>query len=119
MTSPFETDVTDYQKYRGKCKEMSEQLVKEDPLLRLVRGHYFCPVWGKQPHWWCELPDGTVIDPTVNQFPTKGDGAYYVEFNGICNCSECGKEIKEEDAQFESNYVFCSGQCYGRFVGVF
>jgi hypothetical protein len=33
---------SDYMKYRGKCKEMSEALVKENPKLRLVRGHYYC-----------------------------------------------------------------------------
>ena len=36
---------SDYLKYRGKCKEMSEALVANNPALRLVRGHYWCPIW--------------------------------------------------------------------------
>ena len=108
----------DYQKYRGKCKEMSEALVAVDPTLTLVRGHYHCLVWGKQPHWWVKRPDGTVVDPTKDQFPSKGAGEY-VEFDGNIECSNCGKPMKEEDADIEGNYAFCSYECHGRFVGVF
>jgi hypothetical protein len=107
-----------YLKYRGKCKEMSEALIKEDPTLTLVRGHYYCPMWGEQPHWWCKKPDGTIVDPTKNQFPSRGIGEY-VEFDGIIKCSSCGKEVPEADAMLESNYAFCSNICHGRFVGVY
>lgn len=108
---------TDYLKYRGKCKEMSEELCASNPTLRLVRGHYWCPIWGDQPHWWCKQPDGTVIDPSKNQFPSKGCGTY-TEFNGIIPCSNCGKAVTEEEADIEGNYAFCSYECHGRFVGV-
>lgn len=109
---------SDYEKYRGKCKEMAEAAVAADPSLTLVRGHYYCFVWGEQPHWWAKRPDGTIVDPTKDQFPSKGRGEY-VEFNGMVTCSECGKEMKEEDASYESNYCFCSTLCHGRFVGVY
>jgi hypothetical protein len=108
----------DYSKYRGKCKEMSEAAVAEDPTLTLVRGHYYCPIWGEQPHWWAKAPDGKIVDPTKDQFPSKGIGEY-VEFNGRVKCSECGKDMAEEEASYESNYCFCSYECHGRFVGVF
>ena len=36
-----------YTKFRGKCKQMSEEAVAADPTLRLVRGHYFCPFWAR------------------------------------------------------------------------
>lgn len=108
---------TDYEKYRGKCKEMSEAMVAADPSLRLVRGHYYCPVWGEQPHWWCVNSEDEIVDPTKDQFPSRGTG-YYVEFDGIVHCSECGKEMLEEEAEYESNYCFCSYECHGRFVGV-
>lgn len=108
---------TDYMKYRGKCKEMSEALVAKDPTLRLVRGHYHCVVWGEQPHWWVEDKDGKIIDPTAKQFPSAGHGEY-VEFDGILNCSECDKEMKEEEADIEGNYAFCSRKCHMRFVGL-
>lgn len=106
----------DYQKYRGKCKEMSEELCALDGSLRLVRGHYHCPIWGEQAHWWCER-DGEVVDPTVKQFPSNGLGEY-VEFDGICQCSECGVSGLEKDFTFESNYQYCSSACHMRFVGL-
>jgi len=107
----------DYTKYRGKCKEMSEALVAADQSLTLVRGHYYCPAWGEQPHWWTKKPDGTIVDPTKNQFPSKGAGTY-IEFNGIIPCSNCGKGISEDEADIDGRYAFCSYECHGRFVGV-
>lgn len=110
--------MNNYMKYRGKCKEMSEQAVEDDPTLTLVRGHYHCPIWGEQGHWWTVREDGTIFDPTAKQFPSGGIEEYYVEFNGILPCANCGKEIKEEDAMGYGNYGFCSDVCVGDFVGV-
>jgi hypothetical protein len=109
---------SDYLKYRGKCKELSEAAVRVNPSLTLVRGHYLCPAWGMQPHWWTIGPDGSIHDPTAAQFPSKGEGTY-ISFDGMIQCSECGKDMKEEKASYESSYCFCSYECYGRFVGVF
>lgn len=106
---------SDYQKYRGKCKEMSEAAVAEDPTLRLVRGHYYCPIWGEQPHWWTVRPDGTVVDPTAAQFPSKGTGEY-VEFDGNITCELCQKVVREEDAYIVEHHAYCSSVCYGRDV---
>lgn len=108
-------DGGDYLKYRGKCKEVSEQLVAADPTLTLVRGHYHCPAWGEQPHWWAKRDNGEIVDPTKDQFPSKGNGTY-VEFDGNIPCSNCGKQITEEDADIEGNYAFCSYTCHMRFV---
>jgi len=107
----------DYRQFRGKCKEMSEAAIEQDPTLKLVRGHYHCPFWGEQPHWWCETPDGKIVDPSAKQFPSKGVGVY-VPFNGVVECAECGKEMPEAEALFESNYAFCSSRCLLRFVGL-
>jgi len=107
----------DYQKYRGKCKEMSEALIAQDPTLILVRGYYMCPLWGEQEHWWTKAQDGTIIDPTKDQFLSKGCGEY-IEFDGTLQCSECGKTMKEEEADIDGRYAFCSYECHGRFVGV-
>ena len=110
--------MSDYLKYRGKCKEMSEALVASDPSLTLVRGHYFCPIWNSdEPHWWCVDAQGEIVDPTMLQFPSKGKGIY-TPFNGIITCSECGKELPESEARFDSNYAFCSSTCNMRFVGL-
>lgn len=112
------SDDTDYLTYRGKCKPMSEAAVAADPTLTLVRGYYHCAFWGEQPHWWCKRADGTIVDPTKDQFPSKGTG-HYVEFDGNIECSNCGKSMKEEDADIEGRYAFCSYECHGQFVGVF
>lgn len=108
----------DYSKFRGKCKEYSQELVDNDPSLTLVRGYYFCPIWrNEEPHWWVKDANGNIIDPTKAQFPSNGYGIYE-EFDGYVNCSNCGKELKEDEASFESNYCFCSYSCHGQFVGV-
>lgn len=120
MNTPYGSDdaLDDYARYRGKCKAMSEEVVANNPSLRLVRGQYICPVWGEQSHWWTQSPEGRVFDPTRDQFPSKGIGAY-VEFSGVIECSNCGKEMKEEDAVIYGNYAFCGYRCNGEFVGVF
>lgn len=109
---------TDYLKFRGKCKELSEAECKANPELTLVRGHYYCPIWNtEEPHWWCEDKHGNVIDPSAKQFPSKGLGVY-TPFDGRICCAECGGETTEDEAYFDSNYAFCSSNCYGRFVGL-
>ena len=108
-------DLSDYAKYRGKCKEMSEAACAADPTLTRVRGHYHCPVWGAQPHWWTVRPDGTVHDPSAAQFPSGGIGEY-VPFDGTV---ECGSVMREEEVTVaEGRYAFCSSRCFGRFVGM-
>lgn len=108
----------DYKEFRGKCRELCKVEMDKDSTLTLVRGHYCCSAWGEQPHWWCVRADGTILDPSCRQFPSNGAGVY-VPLDGWVECSQCGKQIKEEDASFESNYAFCSGECRGRFVGVY
>lgn len=102
--------VSDYTKYRGKCRQMSEELVKQDKSLRLVRGYYLCPAWGEQPHWWCVREDGTIVDPTRKQFPSKGGGTYH-EFDGRHACEYCGELVTEEDGHFNGHHIYCSGDC--------
>ena len=106
-----------YQKYRGKCKEMVDDLCKRDPTLSSVRGHYICWLWGKQKHWWAMKPDGTIIDPSIDQFPKPHIGDY-IPFDGVVVCDECGKRIPEEEATIYGNYAFCSLACNMRFVGI-
>ena len=108
---------TNYEKYRGKCKEYVDQAVVDDPTLTAVRGHYDCPIWGKQQHWWCEREDRSIYDPTVKQFPSGGIGKY-IPFSGMVPCAECGKEVPEEETFFHGNYGFCSDKCAMRFLGL-
>jgi hypothetical protein len=107
-----------YLKYRGKCKELSEKACAENPDLTLVRGYYHCPFWGRQSHWWTKDNEGKIFDPTKDQFPSRGMGEYE-EFDGYLECSNCGKRIHESEGSYDSNYVFCSNLCHGRFVGVY
>lgn len=110
--------MSDYLKYRGKCKEFCDKLIAKHPHLTLVRGYYFCPIWNvEEQHWWCEDINGTIIDPTKLQFGSKGLGIYR-KFDGTVECSNCGKIVAEEDAQHSGRYSFCSSRCYGHFVGV-
>ena len=110
--------MNDYIKYRGKCKELVDNLCKKDPTLTPVRGHYICWSWGKQAHWWATKPDGTIVDPSVDQFPKPHIGEY-LPFNGIVLCAECDKQIPEERAIFYGKYPFCSGKCKLKFFGIF
>jgi hypothetical protein len=118
MTRTPEQLMADYREFRGKCRELCEAAVKADPSLTIVRGHYFDWQWGEQPHWWTVRKDGSIYDPTARQFPSNGSGAY-VPFSGVVECAECGKQMQESEAEFGSNYAFCSYVCHGRFVGAF
>jgi hypothetical protein len=110
--------MSDYLKYRGRCRELAEAEVAKDPSLRLVRGYYHCPIWRRKlQHWWAETPDGDVVDPSALQFPSAGAGEYE-EFDGIVECAECGKQILEETAYIEGRYAFCGYNCFGKFVGL-
>lgn len=64
-------------KLRGLCKDFSERLIEQFPELKLVRGHYHCPYLKKpDPHWWCETPEGSVVDATAEQYLSFGMGHY-------------------------------------------
>lgn len=112
-------DAENYAKYRGTCLGLSLAACIADSTLRLVRGHYFCPLWGSnEAHWWTERPDGSIHDPSKLQFPSRG-GGLYEEFDGFIDCEQCGKRVTEEAAVIDGNHVFCSDLCYGRCVGIY
>lgn len=116
-TTIEDEESTNYRKYRGKCKEMSEALVAENPGFRLVRGHYDCPMWGMQVHWWCEDAEGVVHDPTKLQFPSRGIGEY-IEFDGWTSCENCGKKIHEDEGKPMGRFLCCSDTCCMKLVGL-
>lgn len=120
MGPGIKVNVDDYLKYRGKCKEFSEALIKEKPELRLVRGFYYCPIMNKEEqHWWCEDKNGKIIDPTRKQFPSNGLGSYR-EFDGYYDCDNCNGKIHEKDKNLinAGSKIFCCAECYGYFMGV-
>lgn len=110
---------TNYEKYRGKCKEFCDEAVQKDPSLTLVRGYYYCPIWNrKEQHWWTTRRDGSIFDPTAAQFPSNGLGDYE-PFDGYFNCEQCGARVHEDDMTTYGHHVFCSGMCLCRCVGVY
>lgn len=119
-TRSEEEFLRDYHKFRGKCKQLAEDAVKQDRTLTLVRGYYICESWGKQTHWWTTRPDGTVFDPSCRQFPSKGSGRY-IPFSGEFVCDVCGKAVAESDVyqvELGGEYALCSAECYGKYLGV-
>lgn len=83
----------------GQCKQVTKAMAKACPELTRVRGHYYCPIWGERAHWWLVTEEGKVIDPTKNQFPSKGLGHY-----------EPWDESQPEPTGKCPN---CGGYCYG------
>ncbi len=79
----------------GRCAEATLAMSAAFPELTRVRGHYQCWVWGERQHWWLVDPNGEIVDPTANQFPSKGGGVYIPwdesqpEPTGVCpNCGD-------------------------------
>ena len=96
----------------GTCKEVTEQMAAAFPELTWVRGHYYCWAWGERAHWW--LTDGeNIIDPTVQQFPSKGAGEYVPWVEGSPEptgmCPNCGDQCYDGD-------TCCSEMCSQAYV---
>lgn len=97
----------------GKCHEVSQAMAAAFPELRLVRGHYYCIAWGERGHWWLATPDGSIVDPTAAQFPSKGTGEY-VEWDDsqpepTGRCPQCGELC------YDGDYL-CSDACHVAYV---
>lgn len=77
MDSRYEVWITQnvHEAY-GQCEKVTASMLEAFPELTRVRGHYQCPVWGERAHWWLTAPDGSIVDPTVMQFPSRGCGDY-------------------------------------------
>ena len=104
-------NVKSYEDAYGECKSVTKMMVKEFPELKRVRGYYFCLCWGQRMHWWCVETDGNIIDPTKEQFPTKGTCRYEPLKEGdpisIGKCVNCGEYCYK-------NRYFCSDKCRKR-----
>jgi len=97
---------------RGRCRELAERLAEQSPELILIRGYYYCSVWGRQPHWWCQDTDGRIVDPSARQFPSLGSGVYE-PFDGTHECEYCGMGVGEGEAYTYGHHVYCSERCFG------
>lgn len=80
----------------GHCAEFVDLMAAVFPELRKTRGFYHCHKWGRRTHWWLVAPDGSVVDPTVLQFPSAGLGKYEELADAdlpIGRCMECGELV--------------------------
>jgi hypothetical protein len=96
----------------GECAEVTEAMAAAFPELRRVPGHYYCHTWGERAHWWLVAPDGQIIDPTAQQFPSAGLGEY-VEWDGsplpTNPCANCGEPVYDGSA-------VCGEECHRAYV---
>lgn len=100
---------------RGKCKDACSEMRLQFPELRAAAGFVYC-TWGRDQHWWCVTPDGTVVDPTKEQFQRV---FMYEELDlldpndrarvptGVC--MDCGGDVYESK-------TFCSDQCESDYM---
>lgn len=108
-------NVPNYESAYGKCAEVTTEMLKAFPELKRVRGHYYCVSWGKRAHWWLVAPDGSVVDPTATQFPTKGRGVYIEhdesqpEPERQSLCANCGE-------YFSGSGTVCSDKCHREYA---
>jgi hypothetical protein len=97
----------------GKCKEVTDKMKEVFPELQQIRGHYYCHTWGERAHWWLTDEDGTIIDPTKEQFPSKGNGPYEPWIEGspepTGKCPNCGELI------YHGGYT-CNESCHNAYV---
>lgn len=96
----------------GKCREWSQEMASFFPELKVVRGHYHCSVWGTRTHWWCVAPDGMIVDPTRDQFPSMGTDEYEPWAEGDAEptgkCPNCEGYVYDGD-------TCCSPKCHDEF----
>ncbi len=108
----------------GRCVEITLIMHQVFPELIRVRGHYYCDIWGEREHWWLILPSEpggilidyeaeVLIDPTRDQFPSRGNGKYIVfdeslpEPTGMC--PNCGSYT------YDGHYL-CNDVCEREFM---
>jgi hypothetical protein len=59
------------------CGTFTRQMAQRFPELTRVPGFYLAPGGASHgEHWWLEAPDGSIVDPTADQWPSCGTGTY-------------------------------------------
>lgn len=118
----IDSHVKSYEDAYGKCWQVCDLMLKEFQELILVRGHYYCSVWGEREHWWLKTADNKIIDPTKIQFPSFGFGEYIELDNSepqpTGKCPNCGEYCYNSDTMCskvcETEYMsYINGGLYG------
>lgn len=90
------------QAVQNQCMLASKEMSIEFPELRLVRGHYYY-----SEHWWLEAPDGSIVDPTKEQFLPGYEYKEYAGPDPVGKCLVCGVYVW--DTTYTSSA--CSAEC--------
>lgn len=79
----------------GRCAEATLEMREAFPELTRVPGYVMDSFWGKRDHWWLTSPDGTIVDPTVSQFPCPLEYIPHREGDPVRlgKCMNCGEYI--------------------------
>lgn len=89
----------------GQCEYICKKMVAKFPELLLIKGYYWDSMWGRREHLWIGAPDGTILDPTAIQFPSKGSGHYEPLTDGdprpTGKCPHCGEYCYDNEAVHE------------------
>jgi hypothetical protein len=100
---------------RGKCTEATIAMAAAFPELMRVAGFVYC-AWGRDEHWWCVAPDGTIVDPTVSQFagPVSYEALDLNDPSHVARiptgrCPDCGEDTYQ-------GADFCDEGCRGRYM---
>lgn len=98
----------------GNCLTVTKKMQEAFPELTTVYGNYYCLVWGKRWHQWLVTPAGEIVDPTAQQFPSRGTGEYVARTQNelpVGKCANCGEEYYEH-----YDGTVCSERCGNEFV---
>lgn len=81
----------------GMCGAATNEMCKKFPELKRVPG-FVSTMYGLREHWWCVSPDGSIVDPTKEQFKGVGGILSYQEVGRedsvrLGKCMNCGAEI--------------------------
>ena len=99
------------------CSEATQKMVNVFTELKRVRGlaHVEEPDGlppTRTPHWWCIAPDGSIVDPTAHQYPTKileYEEADESKGSPTGKCPNCGGLCYK-------NEYFCSKKCNKEYL---
>ena len=80
----------------GKCHQAARIMQEAFPELRIVVGYVTAGSWGERDHAWLVAPDGSIVDPTAQQFQ-QGVSDYQEWKPGdpvnVGPCANCGEDI--------------------------
>jgi len=112
----------------GQCKEATEKMVSEFPELKRKSGQIFVLGYDYDVlHWWCEDPEGNIVDPTIIQYSGGGYAVTgYEEYpedhvarhNERAKCMECGQYFYRVD-EVKKFSPCCSDFCLTAFARSF